>query len=315
MKTNDLKLFAIEYINLQENLSRTDKIELMEWAYYAEKEELISLLFTGQARTLEEGEGKFVQELFDYSNVGGFLKEALSPEEVLFEDEATWNALKQVLKTGYEGSSDALKQVFDKHNVAAAKQLLKTAVEKNTPGAKNLWNSIKVGKLDFGSTGFSVDKSGAQALKGSGVIKKLASKWASFRAPDSKELPAWLAGAGVRPGEAGAAWGKNYNQAIEAMNTGAPIAAAVVAALVLLLARKLYKSHLSKAGKACKDKKGAERDMCVKKFKANALKAQVSELSRGKQACQAASNPGKCTAKIDQKIQKKKMEAQKMMSK
>ena len=88
----------------------------------------------------------------------------------------------------------------------------------------------------FGVSGFSKTAHGKEALGDLSAIKALASKWASFKVPSAKDIPAWLGGGKIGKGESAAAWGKNYNQAIDALNKGVPVAAAVVAALVLMMA-------------------------------------------------------------------------------
>ncbi len=250
MKTTDLKLFAVEYINLQE-ASNDDKLQLMAFVYESSREEVISLLFTGMPRSLEEGEDRFVSELFNVSKIGGFLTENLTEAE----EPATVASM------------------------------------------------------------FSQAAHGKEALAGSEIIKGLASKWASFKIPNVKEVPAWLGGGVASTGDRASSWGKHYNQAIDALNKGVPVAAAVVAALVIMLARKAYKAYFTKAARACKGTKGQEKNDCIKKFKIDAIKAQIGVLGQAKSACKAAKSPDKCTAKIDQKIQKKQVDAKKLAAK
>lgn len=294
MKTTDLKLFALEYINLQDGLTQEEKLTLMDFVTEASREQVMSMMFTGKMRTLEKGEDKFVSELFAVSNVGGFLTEAL---------------------TLNEKASDPLLKIMDPNDPAwqatkaALKKMGKTAYDMDKAALKGLVSKVKA------ASGFSVAGQGKEALGGSGAIKALASKWASFKVPDAKMIPAWLGGGAVSKGGEAAAWGNNYNQAIEALNKGVPVAAAVVAALVIMLSRKAYKAYFTKAARACKGTKGEQKNECIKKYKVDAIKAQIGVLGKAKTACKSAKNPDQCSAKIDQNIQKKQVEIQKLMAK
>jgi len=88
------------------------------------------------------------------------------------------------------------------------------------------------------------------------------------------------------------------------------IAAAALAALAIYGAYKTYKRFFSKAAKACSGKGGAERKTCIKGYKVQALKAQISDLQAAAGKCGASKDPGKCKASIGNKIQKLQSKAQ-----
>ena len=69
MKTSDIKLFAMEYINLQDNISFDDKMTMIQFVTESDIIKVKSFLLTGQMRSLEEGESEFVETLFESSNM------------------------------------------------------------------------------------------------------------------------------------------------------------------------------------------------------------------------------------------------------
>jgi hypothetical protein len=99
---------------------------------------------------------------------------------------------------------------------------------------------------------------------------------------------------------------------IDAAQPGAKyVAGAALAALAIFGAYKTYKRFFSKSAKACSGNKGVERKACIKKFKVDAIKAQISDLNAASAKCAATKDPGKCKATIGAKIQKLQTKAQK----
>jgi len=77
---------------------------------------------------------------------------------------------------------------------------------------------------------------------------------------------------------------------------------AVAVAAAALLARKVFRRFLSKAARACKDKAGAAKTLCMNEFKKKAMQAQASSLQQSKSKCAKSKQPDKCNAAIDKKI-------------
>lgn len=88
--------------------------------------------------------------------------------------------------------------------------------------------------------------------------------------------------------------------------TSKGLAAAAAVALVVAGGYAIYKRYFSKAAKACKGKSGSERSVCIKKFKIDAIKAQISALNSGMGKCAKTKNPSKCKAAIQNKVAKLK---------
>jgi hypothetical protein len=87
---------------------------------------------------------------------------------------------------------------------------------------------------------------------------------------------------------------------------GVGLAAVAVAALVLTVAHATYKRFLSKAARACKGLSGDNKTSCMNRYKREATKKQVSDLTLGIQGCSKTKNPLKCKQKIGNKINKLK---------
>jgi len=96
-----------------------------------------------------------------------------------------------------------------------------------------------------------------------------------------------------------------YNQVRGYVQKNAkPIGASLVVAGLLYGAYKTYKRFFSKAARACSNQSGAAKTACMEKFKKTAIKAQISDLRKSLTACKHSTNPQKCSAPIQAKIQK-----------
>lgn len=65
---------------------------------------------------------------------------------------------------------------------------------------------------------------------------------------------------------------------------------------------KIYKQYLTKAAKACKDKKGLAKEECMTKFKREGLKKQLNILQKGLVDCKNTKDPKLCQEKMKKKI-------------
>jgi len=158
----------------------------------------------------------------------------------------------------------------------------------------------------------SMGKGGIAIARGDSAkwIKNLASKFAGIKVPTA-ELP----GTGIKVAQDIGAWNTAYNQATTAIKHGAPVAALVMATLVIIVARKVYKAYLTKAAKACKGQATPQlKNECIRKFKLDAIKAEVKQLEVGKNACSSAKNPAKCSQKVEARINKSKARINKIMA-
>lgn len=83
-----------------------------------------------------------------------------------------------------------------------------------------------------------------------------------------------------------------------------PLAAISLAALILTVGYVAYKKYFDKAEQACKTKKGTDKSACLKKFKNDAVKAQISAITKSKSSCSKSKNPKRCNDEIAKKVQK-----------
>jgi hypothetical protein len=90
---------------------------------------------------------------------------------------------------------------------------------------------------------------------------------------------------------------------------GLAIGGAALAALALFASYKTYKRFFSKAAQACKGS-GPEKNTCMKKYKLQAIKAQIQDLQAAAAGCGKTKQPDKCKATIGNKIRKLQTKAQ-----
>lgn len=138
----------------------------------------------------------------------------------------------------------------------------------------------------------------------SGWFKDMQNVVQSFSGYNSGEAWQALTRMVMKTGEASYKAGKT-----QGMITVAGIAAA---ALAVTLAAKVYKNYLSKAARACKGKKGPEKQQCMRKAKMNARKEKITSLTKAQGICSKTKNPGQCVAKLKLKIAKEKAKIKKI---
>ena len=85
------------------------------------------------------------------------------------------------------------------------------------------------------------------------------------------------------------------------------LATAAVAAAIVTIAYQGYKRFLSKAGRACNNKSGAEKTSCINKYKRDALKRQLSDLKKGLPSCDKTMEVYACRDRVNRRIKKAKI--------
>jgi len=96
------------------------------------------------------------------------------------------------------------------------------------------------------------------------------------------------------------------------MTAAGGIGAATLVAIFIFLATKVLRSKLSAAHRACKNVPPDKKKECIRKFKADAIKNQISILQKGLSACSKSKDPNKCRQKIQKRIEKLKIKLQKI---
>jgi len=81
---------------------------------------------------------------------------------------------------------------------------------------------------------------------------------------------------------------------------------AALAGLIISYSYWVYKDYLSKAARACKDKRGKEKAICMKEFKKKAQAAKIQALQAGMSKCAKTKDPTSCKSKLQGKINKEK---------
>lgn len=84
----------------------------------------------------------------------------------------------------------------------------------------------------------------------------------------------------------------------------APIMLAVSAASLSMTAFNLYKQHLTKAARACKDLTPREKSICMLRFKMSGKKLQLAKLKDGMTKCNKSKNPKSCKQSLVNKAKK-----------
>ena len=84
------------------------------------------------------------------------------------------------------------------------------------------------------------------------------------------------------------------------------LAAAAASALIAYGAYKVYQSKFSASSKACSDLSGREKDVCVNRYKQNAIHNRILQLQKGLTICNKSKNSHGCKQKIHQQILKNK---------
>ena len=83
-----------------------------------------------------------------------------------------------------------------------------------------------------------------------------------------------------------------------------PTTALFIVPTAISLAAKAYKAFIDKAEKTCRDYTGLEKTKCLKRFRAQAVKAKIATLNKAKGMCAKDKNPEKCREKLAGQISK-----------
>ena len=148
--------------------------------------------------------------------------------------------------------------------------------------------------------------------KGIEALKRLARSWADYKVdpgvtkigPFNVSIPKFLSNQ----------WQQQYIQANTALHAGTALAAAAAAAMIFMVAKKAYKSTLSKAARGCRSYKGKEKGECIRKFHAEAIKKDITTMQKNRESCNITKKPEKCKAKVDKRITKQKIKLQKTLT-
>jgi hypothetical protein len=134
---------------------------------------------------------------------------------------------------------------------------------------------------------------------------KVTAKAGAAKAAVGKKLAAGKAAVVAKAGVAKAAVGKKATAAKEFAKTkkGKAVIGGVGLAAALGGGALAYRKYFGKAAKACKDKKGAEKAACMKKFRAGATEAAIMALQDSSSHCDNSKNPEKCYSRVNEAIE------------
>ena len=82
------------------------------------------------------------------------------------------------------------------------------------------------------------------------------------------------------------------------------IAAGIAISLIAIASYRIYKYHISQAGRNCLNFTGPERNNCIRKYRLEGSKKQLDALRAGLSSCDNTSKPEKCKIVISEKIRK-----------
>lgn len=83
-----------------------------------------------------------------------------------------------------------------------------------------------------------------------------------------------------------------------------PIMLAISATSISMMAYRFYKDYMTKAARECGTLQGRDKNLCMLKYRINALETKKSKLEKGLRKCKEAKNPEKCEEKVKKDIKK-----------
>ena len=89
-----------------------------------------------------------------------------------------------------------------------------------------------------------------------------------------------------------------------AVKVGIGVGVAVLIATITTIAYKVYKNILSAGARACKDKKGKEKELCMIQYQIKAEREKVKIYRNNLKRCGDTNNPDKCQKELWAKINK-----------
>lgn len=191
-------------------------------------------------------------------------------------DTAKGMAVGDVARKGYEKAKAGAKMALQK-----GKEVTKAGVQKGKELA---------GKAKTAATP-AIQKGKEMAGKGAAMLKQKALAGKAKLSQMAQSLPSASSIA-------------SKAKAFATSGAGMALGGSALAALLGYGAMKLYKNYFSKAARACSGQ--ADKAGCMAQYKANAIKAQIADLSKAASACAKSKNPEACKAALQAKINKLK---------
>jgi len=312
MKLNDLKQLTGEVI-FESDISSESKKQLLQFILKeADETQLKSLVLDQKiVKNLDEQTQEIVDERFDN------LIESIN-RDILEENFAFLISARQVLCDQIQESEGIEEAINFIMNEASDYQVISMLTEGILP---ETYDKKEEDRLFFqlneslGSFIFPVIQEATSEQKAAKKEVKKTLKSTSQKTPMKVRFAkagANLVGGAIGVRVAGKVFKKHMKQGkiqgplkskvIQAhgYKLAGKFAGAVGATLLLAAALKLYHRYLSAAGKACKD--SPNRNMCLRKYKVEALRKQVELLRSKKPVCSKTKNPEKCTRSVDKRI-------------
>lgn len=304
MKPYELKVFAMFYINEHDNLTKKQKLQLMEWVKDTDTGNVINLLITGEPKNLSLAAKSKVMESFSSSPTAEMLNEAFNIAEIDWKEVA--KGAKEIAKGSAKTGKKYLKTAGEVYKKAGGKAVAKVRGKvakklyagsaKDAAAARDAARDAAAKAAEKARTAYKKGTSifqGKQGLKGRAMLLK---KDVGKAGKEAYEKGSQMAKAGAEKVSQAA------SKAAELAKAHPGLAAAAAAAAVAAAGFLVYKRFFSKAAKACKG--SPDRKACIQDFKQKARNAQAAALRSKMSICAKSKDPAGCKSKVQAKIAK-----------
>ena len=287
------KDFARYYIGYQDNLSENDKSILLNFVNEASVEQIKVLLYTGQM--VDESLISEAPAAWDptWVNPRGHGYDINAIQSRIQSNIMKFDKAKIALKKHYDGMATYAKKTYVgadlKRELAsvkswrfkAQKELTNKYVSANKPLLSSMKAAIRQAKK-VGATGKDVTASIAQGKQR--ALDKAAAKLKAAADEIAKQK------AFVAKNKAAIVKSKAFQAKV---TVGGSI---VIAAGIAAASYQIYKRFLSKSARACSNKSGAVKTLCMQQYKKKATQARIRNMQSQMKQCDKTNNPAKCKA-------------------
>ena len=274
------KDFARYYVSYQDNLSESDKITLLNFVNEGSDFQITALLHLG--KMYEQN------EVFD----------------MIIENPEIFNLNE--IKTG---AADTYSHKIIKGGIKVIKKWKDGTQHVRTyfTDVDNLTSRLKGGFKKFG-----IKPGDSKTVKMNKMNAYVKAKWGNMAdvpaAAKSAMKKAIDNASGAETGIKPTLRGGSYADPAIAKKAGIKIGqlqgagALVVAAVIAAGSYAIYKRFISKSARACSNKSGAEKTLCMQQYKKKATQARIKNMQSQLKQCDKTKDPAKCKAKTMQTI-------------
>ena len=283
MDIDIIRYFGAAYV-MESELPPKEKCDMIDYIKEAEWDQILNLVFNGNkpTRKLTVNEQYILEaqaENFIYPLIFRYMSEGnrKGRKKPTRREKQAASALKSKF-----GGGSATSGEVEKAPVKAVKKVVKTISSKKAP-VKKVVEKVPV-KKTVQKAAEKAEKATTQIDRAAGTILTKTKQYAEKGYEGTKR--------GI----------VKYGPRAKRYAVGGSVIVLVAAATAA--GHRIYKLHLTQAGRECKGRSGPERRDCIVRHRKAGYQAKINVYTKARNDCRSSKNPERCQRHLDIKIKK-----------